>query len=86
MKNTPNILDKRRAGILLHITSLPSTFDLELKNHHLPHHHLPSDIVYTGTHDSNTTVGWFQKIKEKNHQERQKYLCNYLSTQPENVS
>lgn len=26
----------------------------------LPHHHVPNCIVYTGTHDNNTTLGWFE--------------------------
>jgi malto-oligosyltrehalose synthase/4-alpha-glucanotransferase len=25
------------------------------------HHHAPNDIVYTGTHDNNTTLGWFRQ-------------------------
>lgn len=47
-----------------------------LKNQHLPHHHKLKDVVYTGTHDSNTTLGWFEWItKDKNKQE---YVCGYL--------
>lgn len=26
----------------------------------LPHHHIPNCVVYTGTHDNNTTLGWWQ--------------------------
>jgi len=26
----------------------------------LPHHHVHNCVVYTGTHDNNTTVGWWQ--------------------------
>ena len=26
---------------------------------HLPHRHVPRAVVYTGTHDNDTTVGWF---------------------------
>jgi 4-alpha-glucanotransferase len=66
------------------IKILQLAFDLELRNHHLPHHHSLDDIIYIGTHDSNTTAGWFQKIKEEN-EKRQKYLCDYLNTQSENV-
>lgn len=28
---------------------------------HIPHHHARNFIVYTGTHDNNTTRGWFTK-------------------------
>lgn len=27
---------------------------------HLPHHHEAEDLVFTGTHDNNTTRGWFE--------------------------
>ncbi len=29
------------------------------KNSFLPHNHVPNSIVYTGTHDNNTTLGWW---------------------------
>ena len=28
---------------------------------YIPHHHIPNSVVYTGTHDNNTTRGWYQK-------------------------
>lgn len=30
------------------------------KNTFLPHQHVPNCVVYSGTHDNNTTVGWWQ--------------------------
>jgi 4-alpha-glucanotransferase len=27
---------------------------------HLPHRHTPATVAYTGTHDNNTTLGWWQ--------------------------
>jgi malto-oligosyltrehalose synthase/4-alpha-glucanotransferase len=32
---------------------------------YIPHHHMPNDIVYTGTHDNNTTLGWFTRDADK---------------------
>ncbi len=60
---------------------LQLAFDLDnnnpnLRNHHLPHRHYPSDVVYTGMHDSNTTVSWFKKMEAK--PERLQFICNYL--------
>ena len=26
-----------------------------------PHNHVPNAVVYTGTHDNNTTLGWYQQ-------------------------
>ncbi len=31
------------------------------KNPFLPHNHTPNSVVYSGTHDNNTTVGWWQQ-------------------------
>jgi 4-alpha-glucanotransferase len=31
------------------------------RNPHLPHNYAENSIVYTGTHDNNTTRGWFEK-------------------------
>lgn len=30
-------------------------------NLYAPHNHTPDNVVYTGTHDNNTTLGWFRK-------------------------
>lgn len=35
-------------------------------NTFLPHHHTPNAVVYTGTHDNNTTVGWWNDSGEVN--------------------
>jgi len=31
-------------------------------NPHLPHNHVPRAVVYTGTHDNDTTQGWFRTL------------------------
>jgi len=51
-----------------------------LRNSHLPHHHSLNDVVYTGTHDSNTTLGWFNWVKKDKYKE--KYVCDYLNAKP----
>lgn len=37
---------------------LQFAFDGNNKNPHLPHHQLSHDVVYTGTHDNDTSLGW----------------------------
>ncbi|MCF6323802.1 MAG: 4-alpha-glucanotransferase [Gammaproteobacteria bacterium] len=37
---------------------LQFAFDGNNNNPHLPHHQLSNDLVYTGTHDNDTTLGW----------------------------
>ena len=44
-------------------------------NPHMPHNYAENSIVYTGTHDNNTTRGWFEKELET---DRRKRLFDYL--------
>lgn len=34
------------------------------ENPYLPYNHVPHSIVYTGTHDNNTTTGWFKNVEK----------------------
>src|SRR5690606_10974274 len=34
------------------------------KNDFLPHNHIPNCVVYSGTHDNNTTIGWWNNPAE----------------------
>jgi 4-alpha-glucanotransferase len=49
---------------------------------HLPHHHKPDAVVYTGSHDNNTCDGWWQSAEEpvKHH------LRDYLATDGLDIS
>src|SRR5262249_21682975 len=37
-------------------------------NRYLPHHYKQNVIVYTGTHDNDTTLGWYRSIPEHERQ------------------
>ena len=39
-------------------------FDSDQSNPHLPHNITPQTVLYTGTHDNDTTLGWWQKASE----------------------
>lgn len=41
---------------------LQFAFSSDAKNQDLPHNYHPNVVVYTGTHDNDTTVGWFQSV------------------------
>lgn len=41
---------------------LQFAFDGNPENPYLSHRHSTGDIVYTGTHDNNTTLGWFESL------------------------
>lgn len=34
-------------------------------NPYLPHQHCYDSVIYTGTHDNNTSVGWYQELSEQ---------------------
>jgi 4-alpha-glucanotransferase len=35
-----------------------------IKNKYLPHYYQPNTVVYTGTHDNQTTKAWFENVNE----------------------
>jgi 4-alpha-glucanotransferase len=51
---------------------------------HLPHEYTPNTVAYTGTHDNDTVVGWFQQRSRDDASEgekRERELClKYLGT------
>lgn len=46
----------------------------EIENEHIPYNHLKNSVVYTGTHDNNTSKGWFEN--DASEEEKIK-LCQY---------
>jgi len=40
---------------------------------YLPHHHITNAVAYTGTHDNNTTVGWYQDMKKTEKKNLKEY-------------
>ncbi len=43
---------------------LQFAFDGSADNPYLPHNHTPDSVVYTGTHDNDTTLGWWQGLDD----------------------
>ncbi len=50
-------------------------------NPNLPHNHRKHSVIYTGTHDSNPTLGWFKKLTPEKQQE----VCRYLNAHPDDM-
>ena len=44
---------------------LQFAFDGSPDNPYLPHNHRRSTVVYTGTHDNDTTLGWYRSLDER---------------------
>ncbi|MEI7770609.1 MAG: 4-alpha-glucanotransferase [Chloroflexales bacterium] len=53
---------------------LQFAFGDDATNPYLPHNYGPDCVVYSGTHDNNTTVGWFQDISEDEREAARLYL------------
>ncbi|MGH8148554.1 MAG: 4-alpha-glucanotransferase [Steroidobacteraceae bacterium] len=59
---TPDVEDLRRAFGLPGMRVLQFGFDGSSDNPHLPHMHERDCVVYTGTHDNDTTAGWYASL------------------------
>jgi 4-alpha-glucanotransferase len=59
---TPDVVALRKEAGLPGMKVLQFAFDADPANPHLPEHHEPDDVVYTGTHDNDTTLGWWLSL------------------------
>ncbi|WP_455201496.1 4-alpha-glucanotransferase [Kaarinaea lacus] len=55
---------------------LQFAFDGDEANPYLPHHHVENCVVYTGTHDNDTTLSWFEDLPEHNKKNIYQYMGN----------
>lgn len=49
-------------------------FDGDSKNEYLPHNYEPNTVVYTGTHDNDTTIGWYTNGTEHEKDHVRRYM------------
>lgn len=73
---TPDVHALREQFHLPGTRVLQFAFDGGNDNPHLPHNIDPNMVVYTGTHDNNTTRGWFEDLS----QEQQQVVWRYLNS------
>jgi len=59
---TPAVEQLRRDAGLPGMKVLQFAFDGDPHNVHLPAHHEEGSVVYTGTHDNDTTSGWWETL------------------------
>jgi 4-alpha-glucanotransferase len=57
-------------------------FDEDLHHHFLPHNYLENCVAYTGTHDNDTTLGWFQHATKA----ERKFCLDYLKSKGKHIS
>jgi len=61
---TPEVHVLRRRFKLPGMNILQFAFGGNADNPYLPHNHLPASVTYTGTHDNDTTAGWYESAPE----------------------
>ena len=49
-------------------------FDSDPGNPYLTFNYVPNSVVYTGTHDNNTTVGWYHERSHEDQEKVRRYL------------
>ncbi len=79
---TPEVEALRHAFELPGMLVLQFAFDGNTQNPHLPHNHTHLDVVYTGTHDNDTTLGWYQGLAQANCEQLKKYCFNTEEPMP----
>ncbi len=62
---TEDVVDLRERLGLPGMAVLQFAFDGERDNPFLPYNFDPRTVVYTGTHDNDTTAGWYRSLTEK---------------------
>jgi len=72
---TEDVEDIRDTFGLPGMKVLVFAFDDDASNVFLPHNYTRECVVYTGTHDNDTTLGWYKRVEERERDYARKYLA-----------
>jgi 4-alpha-glucanotransferase len=70
----PSVIELREATGLPGMVILQFAFGGGADNLYLPHNHRANSIVYPGTHDNDTTLGWYASLDEPARDHVRRYL------------
>ncbi|NIM93727.1 MAG: 4-alpha-glucanotransferase [Anaerolineales bacterium] len=73
---TPGVEKLRESYNLPGMKVLQFAFDGDSENDFLPHNYPTRCLVYTGTHDNDTTTGWFQNASDDERDYCRRYLAS----------
>ncbi len=73
---TPDVIALRESLGLPGMKVLQFAFGEDPDNPYLPHNYERNDVVYTATHDNQTTIGWFGGLPEHTRVAVQRYIGN----------
>ena len=79
---TPKVDALRRRFGLPGMKVLQFAFDGDPKNVYLPPHHEVDSVVYTGTHDNDTSLGWFNALSPDQQAAVRGYMANSQEEMP----
>jgi len=71
---TDDVLELREAFSLPGMNVLQFAFASDAGNPYLPHNLAHNSVIYTGTHDNDTTVGWFKTRETQEREDCLRYL------------
>jgi len=71
---SPSVVKLREATGLPGMAILQFAFGGDAKNLYLPHNHSANSVVYPGTHDNDTTLGWYATTDEKSRDHVRRYF------------
>jgi 4-alpha-glucanotransferase len=71
---TPDVIALRRRYRLPGMCILQFAWGEGGEKRFLPHNHLPDSVVYTGTHDNDTSLGWWRTAPEAERHHLREYL------------
>jgi 4-alpha-glucanotransferase len=79
---TPDVVEMREKFNLPGMKILQFAFINDPKDPFLPHNYPQHCVVYTGTHDNDTALGWYERVDE----EEKGFYRRYLNCEGSNVS
>jgi 4-alpha-glucanotransferase len=80
---TDDVVALRKGFGLPGMRVLQFAFSGEGDNPHLPHMHEHDSVVYTGTHDNDTTLGWYRSLDEDTRRRVDSMLRAGFGSMPE---
>lgn len=79
---TPEVDALRLAFSFPGMKILQFAFDGGDDNPYLPENHEPLSVVYTGTHDNDTTLGWYESLDDAGRQKVNKHMPADMTEMP----
>jgi 4-alpha-glucanotransferase len=71
---TPSVVSLREETGLPGMAVLQFAFGGKADNLYLPHNLVPNSVIYTGTHDNDTSLGWYAAAGEATRDHARRYL------------